>query len=108
MMSTPEDQVEVKNNQAEQQYEIRSGRDIAVLVYERNGDSIAYLHTGVPESMEGHGIASKLAHVALEEAHEQHLTVVPYCPFVRTYIQRHPKYMSLLTAADKARFYPGP
>ena len=90
-MSTQEEQVEVKNNQAEQQYEIHSGEDVAVLVYERNGDSIAYLHTGVPESMEGHGIASKLARTALEEAREQHLAVVPYCPFVRTYIQRHPE-----------------
>jgi predicted GNAT family acetyltransferase len=106
-MSTQEDQVEVKNNQAEQQYEIHSGEEVAVLAYERNGDSIAYLHTGVPESMEGHGIASKLARTALEEAREQHLAVVPYCPFVRTYIQRHPEYMSLLTEADKARFYPG-
>src|SRR5947207_1264736 len=104
-MSTQEEQVEVKNNQAEQQYEIHSGEDVAVLVYERNGDSIAYLHTGVPESMEGHGIASKLARTALEEAREQHLAVVPYCPFVRTYIQRHPEYMSLITEADKARFY---
>jgi uncharacterized protein len=106
-MSTQEDQMEVKNNQAEQQYEIRSGEDVAVLVYERNGNTIAYLHTGVPESMEGHGIASKLARTALEEAREQHLVVVPYCPFVRSYIQRHPEYMSLLTATDKARFYPG-
>ncbi len=106
-MSTHEDQGKVQNNKAEQQYEIHRGEDVAVLVYERNGNSIAYLHTGVPESMEGHGIASTLARTALEEAREQHLTVVPDCPFVRAYIQRHPKYMSLLTPADKARFYPG-
>src|ERR1700730_15632707 len=106
-MSAQEESVEVTNNQVEQQYEIRSGGDVAVLVYERNGTSIAYMHTGVTQTMEGHGIASKLARAALEDARAQKLSVQPYCPFVRAYIQRHPEYMSLLTKADKERFYPG-
>ncbi|GHO86965.1 GNAT family N-acetyltransferase [Dictyobacter formicarum] len=50
------------------------------------GDQIIFLHTGVPAALEGHGIASKRASFALEEARLQHFTVIPRCPFVASYI----------------------
>ncbi len=102
-MSTNDEQVVVTNNEGAQRYEVKVDEQRAVLTYERRGDHITYLHTGVPPALEGHGIASKLAHFALEEARAQHLHVVPACPFVAAYIRRHPEYLSLLTASEQAR-----
>lgn len=99
--------VEVRNNEAEQQYEVRIGNQLAVLEYERQGNQIIYLHTGVPPAMEGHGIANKLAHVALEDARTLNLTVIPICPFVAAYIRHNPEYQSLLTASERARILQG-
>jgi hypothetical protein len=75
----------------------------AVLTYKQQAGRIVFLHTGVPPALEGRGIASQLASFALEEARAQHLTVVPRCPFVASYIRRHREYLSLLTEAEQAR-----
>ncbi|HEX5689943.1 MAG TPA: GNAT family N-acetyltransferase [Roseiflexaceae bacterium] len=50
----------------------------------------------MPAALEGHGIASKMAKFALDEAQAEGLTIVPQCPFVRGYIERHPEYQSLV------------
>lgn len=102
-MSTDFEHIEVKNNADEQQYEVKAEGHTAMLVYEREGNSITFLHTEVPPALEGHGIASALAHTALEDARAQQLSVVPLCPFVASYIRRHPEYLSLLSEAEQAR-----
>ena len=74
---------EVINNENDQQYEVHMGDQVAVLKYNRAGKHITYIHTGVPQAMEGHGIASKLAHTALEDARTAHShTSVPVCCIV--------------------------
>ena len=99
-MSTNETSIVVTNNAEAQRYEVQSGGHLAVLTYEREGERIIYLHTGVPPALEGHGIAGKLAQFALEEARTQHLTVVPLCPFVASYIRRHPEYQPLVATTE--------
>ncbi len=60
--------IEVKNNADEQQYDVRIEGHVATLFYEQEGNTITFLHTEVPAALEGHGIASKLAYTALEDA----------------------------------------
>jgi predicted GNAT family acetyltransferase len=57
---------------------------------------IVFTHTGVPESMEGTGVGSALAKSALDYAQDNHLLVLPLCPFIRSYIERHPEYQPLV------------
>jgi len=54
------------------------------------------MHTFVPESLEGRGLASALAKFALEYAKGKNLQVIVYCPFVATYLKRHPEYNFLV------------
>lgn len=61
---------------------------------------IYYYHTEVPPELGGRGIASSMAKFALEYARQQGLGVVPLCPFVAAYIQRHPEYQPLVVPAD--------
>jgi uncharacterized protein len=78
-------------------YELRIGdRPVGVAAYHRRGERIAFTHTEVDEACEGRGFGSRLAHEALEDVRRQGLEVVPLCPFMAGYIQRHPDYEELV------------
>ena len=52
--------------------------------------------TYVPRAARGGGIASQLTAHALRYARGHGYRVVPSCPFVKAYIERHPEYRGLL------------
>lgn len=87
----------VTNNTALQRFEVRIGDQLAVLNYRKDGNHVTFIHTGVPQDLEGRGIGSAIAHDALEYAKTEGLEVVPLCPFVRGYIEKHPEYRSMVS-----------
>jgi predicted GNAT family acetyltransferase len=93
-------ELEVIDNVGAQRFEARIGDEVAVAAYERGDGVITFTHTEVPHSMEGKGIASALARAALDRARAEGLAVVPQCPFMATYIRRHPEYRDLLRSAS--------
>ena len=97
----------VIDNTAEGQYEVHVGGEVAVLTYERRGKRITFFHTGVPPTLEGHGIAGLLARTALEAARADGLEVVPLCPYVSAYIRRHQEYLPLVSKAYHAQLLEG-
>lgn len=80
----------VENNTEQNRYEIVRDEGVAVLEYRRRGDRLVLVHTGVPKELEGHGIGGKLVAAAVEDARRGELTVVPLCPYARTWIEKHP------------------
>lgn len=86
----------VNDNQAERQFELHADGDVSVLTYRITGDRIRLIHTEVPRAQRGRGYADMLAHAALERAKREHLRVVPLCPFVKGYLDRHPEYVTQL------------
>ena len=85
----------VVHNVEAHQFETRVDGQLAFLVYSERPGIIDMVHTEVPPALEGHGIGNELARAALEYARERHLRVIPSCPFVLTYIRRHPQYADL-------------
>jgi uncharacterized protein len=81
----------VTDNQAESRFEIRAGGHLGELSYHRNGNRLALIHTEVPEELEGQGIGGRLVTAAIDRAAREGLTIVPYCPFARRWLQRHPE-----------------
>ena len=78
-------------------YELRlAAQVIGLAAYRRREGRIAFTHTEVHESWEGRGFGSRLAAGALDDAGRQGLDVVPLCPFIARYIERHPEYGRLL------------
>jgi predicted GNAT family acetyltransferase/glutaredoxin len=78
-------------------YELRlDGRLVGLAAYRRRDNRIAFTHTEVDEALEGRGLGSRLAAAALDDARRRGLEVVPLCPFVAHYIDRHPEYARLL------------
>jgi predicted GNAT family acetyltransferase len=80
--------VEVRNNATENRYEVWvDGKLAGYTQYVLRGGRIAFVHTEVYESYEGLG--SRLAREALDDARARGLVVMPYCPFIAGYIERH-------------------
>jgi uncharacterized protein len=82
----------VINNTNQQQFEVHADGELAVLQYRFHDKLLWLMHTDVPEKLEGKGIASTLAHTALEWAKENQIKVKVVCPFVAVYLKRHPEY----------------
>lgn len=91
--------LEVKNNVDANQFEIQLGDETAIITYYLKGDHIyVMLHTEVPPNYEGRGIANHLIHDSLEIVRAEGGKVVPICPSVKKYIQRHVEYQDMVTA----------
>jgi predicted GNAT family acetyltransferase len=80
----------VTHNEAKGQFEITLGHEKAVLQYHRTEQHITLLHTQVPETSRGRGLGNQLVRAAMDFAHFNQLKVVPVCPFVKAYVQKHP------------------
>lgn len=95
----------VADNPDERRYEIHTGGERAGFVeYHLHAGEIAFLHTEIDSRFEGQGLASKLARYVLDDARERSRTVLPYCPFIRGWISKHPDYVSLVPEDQRARF----
>ena len=90
------EQPTVVDNQAQRRFELHVDGEMSVLTYRIAGDRIRLIHTEVPREQRGRGYADMLARAALERAARDHLRVVPLCPFVRAFLERHPEYNALI------------
>jgi uncharacterized protein len=81
---------EVRNNPTENRYELWANGELAGYTqYILDRGRIAFVHTEVYESYEGLGLGSRLAQEALDDARKRRLMVMPFCPFMAGYIERH-------------------
>jgi predicted GNAT family acetyltransferase len=78
-------------------FEARIGDELAGFSEYTLGDgTIVFTHTQVDDAFEGRGVGGALARGALDSARERGLAVVPRCPFIRGWIERHPDYADLV------------
>jgi predicted GNAT family acetyltransferase len=97
--------VEVTNNPEEHRYEVRADGVLAgYTIYRERPGLIVFVHTEINPRFEGQGLASTLIRAALDDARRRELQVLPFCPFVNGYIQRHGEYADLVPEAFRARF----
>ena len=80
----------------------------AELVYEVDGGRLLLLHTGVPEELGGRGVGGRLVRASVQRAARDHLTVVPWCPFARQWLRRHPDVVAEAGIAVDWRSRPPP
>ena len=72
------------------------GERAGVIVYERRDGAIDLQHTIVRPEAEGNGVGSALIRFALDAARAAGERVVPSCPFVQAYLERHPEDRDLV------------
>jgi uncharacterized protein len=90
----------VTDNEPSGRYEVHLDDElVGHLRYIRRGGRAYFVHTEVDEAQEGAGVGSTLVHEALQAQRERGEPVVPLCPFVRAYLDRHPEYGDIVDAA---------
>jgi hypothetical protein len=89
--------VEVSDQPFDGRYEARIDKTYAGGAwYELNGDVITFTHTEVEPAFEGQGVGGSLARYALDDVRARGLRVIARCPFIRSWIRRHPDYADLV------------
>lgn len=86
----------ITNNEKAMHFEIYEGDDTAFMEYRFYKNDIAFMHTEVPENMEGKGVGSALAEYAFTYAGKHKMPVMVYCPFVLSYLKKHPELQEQL------------
>lgn len=88
---------DVIDNTERHRFEARlDGELVGIAEYRLGPDTITFTHTEVADAAEGSGVGSALAGFALGEARARELGVIPQCPFIRGWIERHPEAQDLV------------
>ncbi len=86
----------VSENKEKKRFEVTLDGKVAVIEYIRAEDKMYLTHTEVPNEFEGKGIASKMVKQVLQKIKDEGLKLVPLCPFIASYIKRHPEWKEIL------------
>jgi hypothetical protein len=87
---------EVRDNRALHRFELEIDGAVAFAAYQPRGNEIIFTHTEVPPALGGRGIGSRLAKGALDLVRASGLKVIAQCPFIASWIARHPDYAKML------------
>ena len=87
---------DVVNNREHHRYELTVEGHLAAAYYKVSDGIITFEHTEVPPELGGKGVGSRLVKCALDQVRAEGLKVIAECPFVHSYIGKHPEYANLL------------
>ena len=104
-MAAAEQQIEVADAPERERYELSlDGEVVGFSAYRTRPGLIAFVHTQVDERLQGRGLADRLIRFALEDVRARGLAVLPFCPFVNAFIQRHQEFETLVPEAYREQF----
>ena len=86
-------------------FEILADGELAGFVlYNLRGQEIAFTHTETDDRFRGQGLAGHLVRSSLDAARERHLAVLPYCPYLESWISGHREYADLVPEDRRGQF----
>jgi predicted GNAT family acetyltransferase len=88
--------LELVNNTTARQFELNVEGSTAIIEYKQTPSKMFLLHTEVPPQLEGRGVGTAIIEKALQFIEAHHYKLVPLCPFVLAYLQRHPEWKRLV------------
>jgi len=95
----------VTDNPAASRYEMHVDGELAGLItYRLHNATISLLHTEIEPAFQGAHLAGHLARFALGDARQRGLAVLPFCPYVASWIRKHPEYADLVPSQRHAEF----
>jgi predicted GNAT family acetyltransferase len=99
------ERIEVADAPGRERYELSiDGEVVGFTDYRVRPGLIAFVHTEVDERLQGRGLADRLIRFALEDARTRGLAVLPFCPFVKAFIERHREFEALVPDAYREQF----
>lgn len=92
-------QLRVRDDPAGQRYVVTvAGEAGGLLEYRLDGGRMSMVHAEVEPRFRGGGVASTLVRGALDDVRRRELAVVPLCPYVVSWLERHPDYRDLIAS----------
>src|SRR5580698_9967603 len=99
------ERIEVADVPERERYELSiDGGVVGFTIYRARPGLIAFIHTEVDVRLQGRGLADRLIRFALEDARAQGLAVLPFCPFVKAFIERHREFEALVPDTYREQF----
>ncbi len=86
-------------NEANNRFEFNIDGAIALINYVKRGNVYFLIHTEVPEDLQGRGIAGLLVEKTFKYLDESGYKILPNCPYVQSYIKRHPVWEKLVAGS---------
>lgn len=86
----------VRDNPAQQRFEMSVGDLLAVAYYRLDGEKVILNHTEVPHQISGQGIGSKLAEGTFSLIRTSGRKAVVQCSFMSKWASRHPEVTDLI------------
>ena len=94
---TDGEHVVVRPNDAQLRYELVVDGHLAGFArYVRRGGRMIFVHTEVDPAYGGRGLGTVLARGALDAARAEGVPIVPLCPFIAAFVERHPEYQDIV------------
>ncbi|SCL33331.1 hypothetical protein GA0070616_4695 [Micromonospora nigra] len=88
----------VEDNPAKNRFEILvDGALGGFTAYLPRGEVLVFTHTEVGSEFRNLGVGAALIRATLDQVRERGGRVVPRCPFMASFIDRHPEYAELVT-----------
>lgn len=95
----------VQENPRQSRFEVSvDGEPAGFVAYDERDGVYGLTHTEIDPRFEGQGLGSTLIKAALDDLRGRGAAVLPYCPFVKTYIEKHAEYADLVPADLRSRF----
>ena len=96
------------DNTGAHRFELTVQHATAFMEYGDREEALALFHTEVPAQLEGQGVGSALVEKVLAEIERRQRLLIPLCPFVTSYLKRHPDWQRLVAPAFQRWFQPAP
>lgn len=90
--------IDVRKNDELSRYEAvtEDGTVAGFAEFIEDSRKVTFTHTEVDDKFEGQGVGGKLARAALDGTREADKAVVPLCPFIKSFIDKHDEYADLV------------
>jgi uncharacterized protein len=99
------ERIEVADAPDLERYELSVDDEVVgFTAYRARPGLIAFVHTEVDERVQGRGLGDRLIRFALQDARTRGLAVLPFCPFVKAFIERHREFEALVPEPYREQF----
>jgi hypothetical protein len=99
------ERIDVADAPERDRYEVSlDGEVVGFSAYRARPGLIAFIHTEVDPRFEGRGLGDRLIRFALEDARARGLAVLPFCPFVKAFIEKHREFEALVPDTYREQF----
>lgn len=96
---------QLSDNPERHRFELHVGKELAAFSeYNVLKTGLLFTHTEVLPAFEGRGIGSAIARYALDEVRRRSAQAIPVCPFIASYLRKHPEYQDLVSPESRRAY----